>query len=210
MNFFIDSIFVLSVKKYSDFSIITALSSKLGKERFVVSNFVMRDGEKFDSGFLLRIKYKAGNNFYKIYDYKSLFHNVESIDCRRLFAVQSLASLIDRFVNNVDDVNFIKRFMSKIISIFYEKNWINLYFQFELKILSIYFDLDSAEILKIKNVIRSEISLSAKRLKYCNINNKVEVFNFGLQKLEELWYNLGDGIVLPKERLTLKRLLINF
>ena len=152
---FVENIFILSVKKYEDFSIISALSKKLGRARFSINNSLLKSSEKFDSGLLIQIKYKTQGNFSKIFDYKLFFSfNIDNIEYQRLFAVQSIASLIERFIINIDNINIITQYIPKIISIFYEKNWIDLYIKIELKILSLYFDLNQLEIKNLNESIK--------------------------------------------------------
>ena len=208
---FVENIFILSVKKYEDFSIISALSKKLGRARFSINNSLLKSSEKFDSGLLIQIKYKTQGNFSKIFDYKLFFSfNIDNIEYQRLFAVQSIASLIERFIINIDNINIITQYIPKIISIFYEKNWIDLYIKIELKILSLYFDLNQLEIKNLNESIKLKKKPYHNIIYHDNINNKVEIFNFCLQKLDDIWYNFDNKVILPKERIVFKKILINF
>ena len=172
---------------------------------------MLKSSEKFDSGLLIQIKYKTQGNFSKIFDYKLFFSfNIDNIEYQRLFAVQSIASLIERFIINIDNINIITQYIPKIISIFYEKNWIDLYIKIELKILSLYFDLNQLEIKNLNESIKLKKKPYHNIIYHDNINNKVEIFNFCLQKLDDIWYNFDNKVILPKERIVFKKILINF
>ena len=207
-EFSIENIFILSISKYENFSILSALSKKLGRVQFLAQNSLLDTSEKFDSGFLIKIKYKTQGNFFKILDYKLFFSfDISTIECERLFAIQSLASLIEKFIKNIDDINLMIPYIPKIISIFYEKNWLDIYLFIEFKILNFCFDCKRKT--NINNLIQLKDNLLYNEV-YCNnINNRIEIFNFCLQKLENLWYNFDNTIILPKERTIFKKLLIN-
>lgn len=208
---FVENIFVLSIKKYEDFSIISALSKKFGKAKFLVHESLLKSNEKFDSGFLIRAQFKTQNNFFKIYDYRSFFSlDEKNIEYQRLFAIQSIASLIEKFIINIDDINIIIQYIPKILSIFFKENWLNLYIQIEFKILSLSFNLNKSNRDDIKNIMKSETKYQFQKTIHSNVNNKVEIFNFCLQKLEDIWYNFDNTIILPKERTIFKKILINF
>ena len=204
----IENIFILSISRYEGFSILSALSKKLGRAQFLIQDSLLDVSEKFDSGFLIKIKYKTQGNFSKIIDYKLFFSfDVNNIECERLFAVQSLASLIEKFIKNIDDVNLMIQYIPKMISIFYEASWLDIYLFIEFNILNVCFDYKSKANINYftqlkKNLFYNEVCCN-------NINNKIKIFNFCLQKLENLWYYFDNTIILPKERTIFKKLLIN-
>jgi hypothetical protein len=210
-NFFIENIFILSIKKYEDFSIILGLSKKFGKEKFLIKHSMLENMDSFDSGFLIQAKCQNRNNFPRIYEYKTFFSfDIDNIDYKRLFAVQSLASLIEKFILNIDDINIIIQYIPQIISIFYKENWLNLYIKIELKILSLYFTLNQSKNLYIKRLMKIETIQHKNKINNYNINNYIEIFNFQLQKLDNIWYNFDNQIILPQQRIVFKKLLINF
>ncbi len=210
-HYFVENIFVLSIRKYDDFSIISALSKKFGKARFLIHESLLKSNEKFDSGFLIRARFQNQGNFFKIYDYRSFFSlDEKNIEYQRLFAIQSISSLIEKFIVNIDDINIIISYIPKILSIFFKENWLNLYIQIELKILSLSFNLNRSNRDDINNIMRSETKHKFQKTINNNVNNKVEIFNFCLQKLDDIWYNFDNTITLPKERMIFKKILINF
>ncbi len=172
---------------------------------------MLENMDSFDSGFLIQAKCQNRNNFPRIYEYKTFFSfDIDNIDYKRLFAVQSLASLIEKFILNIDDINIIIQYIPQIISIFYKENWLNLYIKIELKILSLYFTLNQSKNLYIKRLMKIETIQHKNKINNYNINNYIEIFNFQLQKLDNIWYNFDNQIILPQQRIVFKKLLINF
>ncbi len=205
MNFFTDNIFVLSIKKYEQFSLIISLSKKFGKQSFFIKNSAIHLNQFFDAGFLIKIKYIAKNSGLQIIDYRCYF-SFDDYNAKRLFAVQSIASMIDKFVKNIDDINFMILSIPQIISIFYKKDWLKIYLQIEFQIISRYCNF------KNKNIKRINSKKQNNSLKNTNnnINTSIKKFNSYLQTIENILYNFDTEAILPKERVFFKKMLVNF
>ena len=127
--------------------------------------------------------------------------NLSKIKPIRLFAIQSLCSLIHKAIHNIDDVNKIVNLVPRILLIFISENWLKIYLYLEFKILLIY-DIDN--IIKNYNKVK-QINLILNN-KLLNINKTLRLKEV-LQDMEKLWCDINENFVIPKERYFLYKIL---
>ena len=202
------NIFLLKVSEYNEFFIIHAISKQLGKSQFLIkkNNADNQQSqikqEELIVGLIYSIIYieKEKNN--SIIEYK--IHekiNLLQIKPIRLFAIQSICSLIYKAIHNIDDVNKIVNLIPKILLIFINENWLKKYLYLELKILIIY-DNDSI-ITNYNKVEQINLILNNKILN----TNKTLQLKKALQEMEKLWYAINANFVIPEERYFLYKIL---
>ena len=193
-------VLIIHFKEYESFYTIQTLSKFYGKYQFLIKKQNHSHYHEIIVGLLYLLTIREENDKIEVLEYLPMYHTeFENIEPIRLFAVQSLCALINTTVYNIDDINKMISFIPKIQLIFLHDNWFKLYLFLEFKLLLMYDRHNKLARYDICQRIRNQRNYGGKL-----INRRVAQ----LDLINNMWYQISDKFVVPKEQIILYKLLI--